>query len=163
MILQAYGTIPSRNEGDAVESIWRSCWRVIIQHIGNHYILPGGPIDLHYVETLAEEINHLAVGNFSSDGVLVFSSMILQRDRMVCKGVDIRRLLGWRLQLWQQGEFDLLLQEACHCDQTLRRCLHIVSDDNSIVRIFTKLMLQGKVKAAIRWAIERSGELSFLS
>ena len=90
-MLQVYGTIPLQNEGDAVESIWCSRWRVIIQHIGNHYILPGGPIGHRYVETLAEEISHLTVGNFSSDHVLVFSSVILQRDRTVRKGANIRR------------------------------------------------------------------------
>jgi len=74
-------------------------------------MLPGGSIGRQYVETLAEEIHHLAVGNHPSDHVLVFSSVILQCDKMVKKGADIRRLLGRRLQSWQQGHYDLLIQE----------------------------------------------------
>ena len=82
--------------------------------------------------------------------------MILQRDRMVRKGADIRRLLERCLGLWQQEKFDMLIQEAERCNQALCRSRHSVVDDETVLRVFTKLMLHGKVKAAIRWATERT-------
>ena len=75
---------------------------------------------------------------------------------MVRKGADIRRLLERRLGLWQQGKFDMLIQEAEHSNQALRWSQLSVVDDETVLRVFTKLMLHGKVKAAIRWATERT-------
>ena len=60
------------------------------------------------------------MGNFPSERVLVFSSVMLQRDRMVRKGADIRRLLDRRIGQWRDGHFDLLVQEADRCDGGLK-------------------------------------------
>ena len=81
---------------------------------------------------------------------------MLQCDRMVRKGADVRRLLERCLVLWRQESYDLLLQEAVHCNQALLRGRHSPVDEEATVRVFTKLMLRGKVKAAVRWATERS-------
>ena len=143
--------MPPRWEGGDPSCIWHARWCTLVQHLGNYYVLPGGSIGRHYVDALADKFNHLAVGNPPSSRVLVFSSVILQRDKMVRKGADICRLLDRRLQLWQQGQFNLV-QEASHCDQSLRR----TPDEGSTICVFTKLMLQGKLQAAVRWATKRS-------
>ena len=49
----------------------------------------------------------------------------------------------------------LFFQEAECCNQALRQSQNSVVDDETVIRIFTKLMLHGKVKATIRWATER--------
>ena len=98
------------------DSDWRSRWRQVVYHSGNHYILPGGSIGRQYVDILAEEVTYLAGGHYPSERVLVFSSVILQRDLMVRKGADVCRLLERRFELWQQNNFDLLVQEAERCD-----------------------------------------------
>jgi len=100
------------------------------------------------------------VGNFPCERVLIFGSVILQHDRMVRKGVDIRRLLDWRIGQWHDGHFDLLVQEADHCDGGLKHSRQANLNEEDVVRIFSRLMLQWKVKAAVRWATERTrGEL----
>ena len=75
---------------------------------------------------------------------------------MVRKKANIHRLLERRLGLWLQGNVEMLIQEAKHCNQALHWSWHSVVDDETVTRIFTKLMLHGKVKAAICWAIERT-------
>ena len=101
---------------------------------------------------LTEEVQHLAVGNYPSERVLVFSSVMLQRDRMVRKGADIRRLLDRRITQWRDGLFDILVQEADRCDKGLKHSCGARLSEEDIVRIFSRLMLQGKVRAAVRWA-----------
>ena len=81
-------------------------------------------------------------------------SVILQRDKSVKKGADIRRLLERRITLWQQDNFDLLLQEAERCDKTFRRTRNRVPNQDAVVRVFSRLVLQGKLKTAVRWATE---------
>ena len=53
----------------------------------------------------------------------------------------------------------VLLQEVIHCDQSLRNT-HRSSAKNKtdhVIRVFTKLMLEGNVCAAVCWVTERAG------
>ena len=75
---------------------------------------------------------------------------------MVRKSADVRRHLERHLGLWQQNQFDLLVQEAERCDRGLLRTGHSVVDEESIIHVFTRLMLHGRVRAAVRWETERT-------
>ena len=92
---------------------------------------------------------------------IVFSSILLQHDRSISKGCDIWRLLDHHLTMWQEGQFDVLLQEAQRYDRSLcnsfRSCAK--NSNNHLVKVFTKLMLQGKVRAAVRWITEELVEV----
>ena len=66
-----------------------------------HYDLSGGAAGRRYVDMLSEEVSHVAAGNYSSDGLVVFSSLMLQKDRMIRKGVDIRRVLEQQMKMWK--------------------------------------------------------------
>ena len=73
------------------------------------------------------------------------------------KSSDIRRFLDHRLNLWNNDNFDVLLQMAEHCDRLLRNSHHSSSDSKEhITKVFTKLMMEGNVRAAVCWIIERS-------
>ena len=75
---------------------------------------------------------------------------------MIWKGANICCLLEKRIGLWQ-NHFDLLVQEGEHYDQAFcQTYCHSVVDEESVIRVFTKLMLHGKVKAAVCWATERT-------
>ena len=45
---------------------------------------------------------------------------MLQRDRLVRKGCDIRSLLERHMNLWHDEQYDVLIQEAIHCGRSLR-------------------------------------------
>lgn len=53
----------------------------------------------------------------------------------------------------------MLLQEAQCCDRTLRNffCSSATNSKDHLVRVFTKLMLQVNILAAVRWITERAG------
>jgi len=120
LMRKAYG-VTLIQSGSCSNTPWYQRWKSIVYHSGNHYVLPGGPTGRRFVDLLTEEIQHLAVGNFPSERVLVFSSVMLQRDRMVCKGAYIRRLLDWCIGQWRDGHFDLQVQEADCCDNGLKQ------------------------------------------
>ena len=76
------------------------------------------------------------------------------------KGCDICRLLERHMKLWHNGQFDALLQEAVRCDQSLRNSRRRPSFKDfqeHLIKVFTRLMLEGNVHAAVRWLTERSG------
>ncbi len=128
-----------------------------------HYDIPGGPIGRRYVDMLSSEVQQLAADNYTADCLVVFSSLLLQRDKGVKKmAADVRRILERRMNLWESKDFELLYQEACWCNKSLRSSGGRKDDKANVVKVFTRLMLQGKVKAAVRWLSEklRSGILS---
>ena len=86
----------------------------------------------------------------------MFSAVILQRDKSIHTSSDIRHTIDCRLSLWDDEKFDLVVQEAVQCDHSLaaRYKRHKPNDDH-VLRVFTRHMLQGKVRAAMRWLTER--------
>jgi len=64
------------------------------------------------------------------------------------------------MNLWCDEQYDVLLQENVRCDQSLHNSYQRPSSKDShehLIKVFTRLMLEGNVRAAVRWLTERSG------
>ena len=109
---------------DTSETEWVRRWSAIDHLGGSLYFVPGGFIGCKNVDQLSAEVSHLAAGNFPLDILMVFSAIILQRDRMVRKGSDIRRVMEKRLERWSNDKFDALIEEAVKCHKTLKTRAH---------------------------------------
>ena len=156
MLLSAYGATLCRSTA-MDDNVWYSRWKTVTQLSGNHYFLPKGQCGRRYIAIMTEEINLLSRGTYPSERVIVFGSVILQRDKFIRNTRDIDRNLNRRMDLWSQNNFDLLVQEALRCDHLLKsRRRHQQQNTEHIERVFTRLMLSGKVRAAMRWLTERS-------
>ncbi|CAB0001695.1 unnamed protein product [Nesidiocoris tenuis] len=57
--------------------------------------------------------------------------------------------------MWEQGAYDELLQEAQRCDRQLKRTVEKEDDDHD-ARVFTRLVLQGRLRDATRWITGRA-------
>ena len=160
LMIAGYGDKLLYCDGGPRDSVWCQRWSIIVQCMGQHYSLPGGSIGRRYIDLLCAELQHLSLGTYHSEGVIVFCSVMLQRDRLVRKGCDIRRLLERRMNLWRDEQYDVLIQEATRCDRSLRNSHRRPLSGNSqehLIKVFTRLMLEGNVRAAVRWLTERSG------
>ena len=157
-IHKAYGAPLVCSVGGTYNSVWCQRWSIIIQHQGLLYSLPGCNVGRHYVELLNEELKLLCNGVYPAERVLIFSAIVLQHDRSVCKGSDICRLLNRWLSMWKDGSFGVLLQEAERCDKAFRNSYssNTTHTTDHLVKVFTKLMLQGNIRAAVRWITERA-------
>jgi hypothetical protein len=160
LMLRAFGEPLVQPEHPSVDDddvdIWYKRWWTVVHLKGLLYTIPGGAIGRKFTDTLSEEVLHLAAGNYPSDRLIVFSSVILQRDKMVKKGCDIRRVIEKRLMLWSEDKFDQLIDNAVRCDKSFHHPPARRDDKDHIVSVFTRLMLQGRVKAAVRWLCEKS-------
>ena len=151
VVLSAYGSTLSSSTTSNNE--WYPRWKTISQLSGNHYFLPKGQCGRRYIALLTEEIDFLSRGVYPSERIIVLCSVILERDKFVRSTCDIVRNLNRRMELWSKNNFDLLVQEACRCDSSLQsRRRHSEHTE----RVFTRLMLLGKTRAAMRWLTERS-------
>ena len=140
MMMSAYGECLVHSGGEDVSEFWHCCWKKAISLSGMHYDVPGGPIGRRYVDLLNSEVAQLGAGNYSAERLIVFSSLMLQRDRGVKKMADVRRLLERRMGLWESGEYDLLFQEALRCDK-LWKTTHRNDNDNEHIVISCRCLL----------------------
>ena len=99
LICRVYGVPLLSSAGSRTDSPWIQRWPTIIHHSGRHYLLPGGSVGRKYVEFLNQELQFFVSGSYSAERVIVFSSLMLQRDRLVHKSCDVRRLLECRMSL----------------------------------------------------------------
>ena len=163
LLSRAFGQGASMSTGVGVtDGCWYKRWLSIVSLSGSHYHLPGGSVGRKYVDQLTHELSHFSAGNYPSERFIIFSSVVLQRDRSVVKGADIRRVIERRLIMWDKGDFDLLVQEAERCDRSLRPRTKFNHDKTHTATVFTRLMLQGKVKAAVRWLSDNTKGRSFV-
>ena len=151
LLMEAYDTPET---AIFVSPVWSSRWLSITQLTGSHYFLPTGAVGRHYVTLLTEEIKLLSQQIHTSERLIVFSSVILQRDKMIKGAKEVRRIIDRRLSMWSEEKYDLLVQEAVRCDRSFHLAQKRKSNNQSpdhTAKVFTRLMLLGKVKAAMRW------------
>ena len=138
-------------ESDSIDSAWYKRLLSIVRLSGWLYSLPGGAVGHRYVDQLSKEVSHILIGNYSSERVIVFH-LLNYRDCSVCKGPDVRRVIGRQLDMWQKDKCDLLIQEAVRCNKSLVSKRRITESHMSSV--FARLMLHGKLKSGVRWLSE---------
>ncbi|CEM26622.1 unnamed protein product [Vitrella brassicaformis CCMP3155] len=107
-------------------------------------------------DAIAEEVEKISKLEAPSQQVFVFIRTLIQRDPDVKKKRDVKRMLWRRLEMWQEGQVEELVCEAERLDQQFPTTQPRL-DDASVYRIFNKLMLEGKVRAAVRFVNERGG------
>ena len=133
--------------------MWEIIWTRAVKLQGKLYTLPDGSIGTSFVSTLAAEVLELGKGKQKSELVICFPTLILQRNKEIVKTADIRRLISRRLKLWSEKRFLDLISEAELCDKKLPSKQIKMTDDKAVA-IFTRLLLNGKIREATRFITE---------
>lgn len=81
---------------------------------------------------------------------VVLQILLLQKPHAKSKARDHVHHLQRRLSLWKEGKFDDLVREGSALQQRLESSKKCHSGDQ-VERIFSRLMIQGKVKAAMKY------------
>ena len=160
---KAFGATLQNSEGGDKHETWYKRWSKIVHFKCQQYDLPGGAIGREFVSLLSEEVSRLASSEVNSERLIVFTVVMLQRDAMVKKGTDVRRMLKRRMDAWRAGQIDELMFEAERCAQQLPKPPKSKQGDEHTVRIFTRLMLRGQVRSAVRWMTERASSGGILN
>lgn len=146
--------------GESVATTLESIYYEVVHWRPNLFSVPLGQAGKRFVE----ETSRLALAYAESSALesvallamMIRPALLLQkanpgathRDRVAC--------LGRRIDLWSSGQFDELLREGRVIQQRLlRQADHRAqrtgrTDDEHLSRTFSKLMLVGKVKSALR-------------
>ena len=124
----------------------------------NLFMLPNGKPSKKFIRELSfwidqynrnTQLHGIAIKVF-----MLLPSLLLQKPSKESKAKEHFEKLKERLNLWYEGKIEKLLSEG----RTIQR--RILSSkrrsDTDVSKIFTKLMLQGKVNAAIKYLSENN-------
>ena len=87
---------------------------------------------------------------------------MLQKEPNIKKSTDIhvRWLLTKRMDMWENCDCDMLMSESIRCNKsskiTLRDAAKQEQEHKHSIKIFHRLMIQGKLRAAVLWITERN-------
>ena len=91
-----------------------------------------------------------ALESISLKAAMVMPTLLLQKPHQRSKSKDIRTHLERRLKLWSQGNLEDLMSESRTIQKISTQMHHKSRQPQETARRFAKLMMQGKVKAALR-------------
>ena len=143
------------NSPGGIPSTWNIRWQKAMKLQGMQYDLPQGAVGRQFTSLLAEEVKAVAEGTQVSERIFCLCATVLQREKNVKAGADIRRVLCNRMDMWRHEKYDELLQEAGRCDRQLGRGRGRGRDNTA--RVFTRLVSRGKLRDATRLVTDRSG------
>jgi hypothetical protein len=157
-MIEAFGMALLNSEGKERTELFELIWLRVAKLRGKQDRLPGGACGRKFTRMYSEMWQDFADEKVRSDKPICFPPLILQRTCNINKTADIRRLLEKRMKLWEDGNFQELLEEVELCDKKLPRSYGNITDEQA-VKIFSRLILIGKIREAAKFITER-GEVS---
>ncbi|KAF6210308.1 hypothetical protein GE061_013412 [Apolygus lucorum] len=149
------GLVNSADEGE--DETWSKRWRSIATLQGKQYAIPLGNIGRKFVSILTAEITGVVNRTHTSDRIFVLCATVLQREKIVNSSSDIKRAISKRMELWEEGKVDELIQEAIRCDKKIAKKQYKIPSQQQRARVMTRLVSSGRLRDATRWATERGG------
>ena len=161
---------PSASTNDFVSQKWgllsdikdklERAYLKIVTWKRNLFKLPSGPSGKSYIAELQRLID-LWVNKTPLESVAllaqsVFGPIMLQKPSRTSKNRDHIKYLTERLNKWKNGQFDILVSE---CEAIQSRLIHSERKSEHVEKVFVRLMLQGKVSAALRWITNNNSNL----
>ena len=159
---KAVNEIPTKNynsiPGTTFTEIVRKIYEETIGWKKNLFQVPSGKHGKDYIKLVTEWFKHFNVGNcfqgLSMKVEMILPNLLLQKPSMKSKAKDHTECLERRLKQWNEGKILDILKEGTIIQNKLKEKPARAAED--ISRIFSKLMFEGKVGAALKFLDENS-------
>ena len=143
-----------RRDGPEAFKILSSAYREIVHWRPNVFQVPSGNTGKAFVTEIARLYQSFAdkssLESISIKASIVCQALLLQKPSRGSETKDHIRHLQRRLDLWNQGDFQVLIEEGRCIQQRLNQYKYESNPDHT-ARVFSRLMLLGKVKEAINF------------
>ena len=144
--------------GDFYETQINNAYNEIIKWRKNIFMLPSGKAGKAFIRELSYWLDQFnrdtKLKPVSITTFMVLPSLLLQKPSRQSKAKEHAAKLDGRLQLWREGNITSLLNEGRTIQKRLGNSKMRTEADVS--RIFAKLMMEGKVSAAIKFLSENN-------
>ena len=150
--------VPENNHEELSETqlgtIVEMMYEEIVYWRKNLFKLPSGAAGKRYIRELTRLIkkwiaNHDSLFEFSFKMAMCMPAILLQKPGRKSTAKQHTEYLKKRLDLWEAGKFNELLTEARYIQKKMQNNKKYDTPEH-IAKTFAKLMLQGKVNAALK-------------
>ena len=142
-------------EGDEFCSYIDRCHDEIVHWRRNLFKVPSGRAGKAFVSEITRLLrafsDRSALESIALKATMVMPGLLLQKSHSQSKTKEHSEHLEHRMQLWSEGNIEGLLEEGRTIQLQLRRdCRDQNKTSQQTARTFAKLMMEGKVRAALR-------------
>ena len=125
----------------------------VIKWKRNLFKVPTGKAGQDFVAELSNCLKHFSSGTslqpIALKMAMITFPLLLQKPSKKSKAKDHTKYLSKRLELWKEGNLSAIVHEGKEIQKRLVSSKNNSADNTD--KIFVRLMLQGKVSAALRW------------
>ena len=152
-----WGVLRGKEIADTVNVVYSKVtkWRK------NLFKVPSGAEGEDFISEVTKTINKFISGShFESIAmtmVMIIFPLLLQKPSRNSKCKEHKEHLSRRLEMWRTGQLHKLLKECSTIQERMNSTKHTPEHHE---KVFVRLMLQGKISAALKWnGSQRSGLL----
>ena len=156
-----YGDHPHQNDGThltggvAFDKLWQGHFNRLAVLPQSHYSLPNGKVGKRFIRILSEEFAGIEAREWNSERPLVYVMVILQKDDGVRRAKDIRARLLQRMNLWEEGEWALLVDDTADTmERRGGRGSRVERSEAEKARAFHAKVVSGRLRAAVRESLD---------
>ena len=144
-------------DGDDFANVLHSAYCEVVHWRRNLFLVPSGSIGKKFVRELTRLFNEYAqasaLESVALEAIMVASCLLLQKPHKSSKSREHVSALERRLNAWESGDIDGLLREGRAIQNHLAKGYPKTTgeQEEKHARVFSKLMLEGKTRAALRY------------
>jgi hypothetical protein len=161
MMDKVYGDHVHHNDGTHLDggisndTSWQDYWKRIIVFPGQNYNLPKGKVGKRFIFTLASILDWMIARKWNIEVFLVFYMVVLQRGDATIRSVKaIWDILTWRLDAWERGAINMLVQNTILSMQTKFCTIQDGQSPERRARVFQSKMLKGDKRGTVKYLTE---------
>jgi hypothetical protein len=143
------------NGGIADDPVWQDYWRRLVVFRSTNYDVPKGKVGKRFLTLLTGELNGIRKRQWNAERFLIFQNVILQRERTVKRSRDIRQRLSRRMDAWELGKFQMLVEDTIRTKEASLSFKQGFSTPEQRAKIYNSKMLRGDIRGAVRYLTER--------
>ena len=138
--------------GDEIQTTMDNAYEEVVRWRKNLFKVPTGAIGKDFIAEVTKTLDMFnSSSNMESVAITMLNTMfplLLQKPTAKSKAKDHKRYLENRLVLWKAGKITELMREGRAIQKKLAKSKN---QKNQAEKMFVRLMLQGKISAALRW------------
>jgi hypothetical protein len=156
LLIEVYGDTIHQNDGThldggvADDRIWQRRWMKVVSCNLSLWDAPMGRVGKRFVQLLAEEWKGVRERQWNAERPIVCCAAILSRKRNKIRATTIRDTIDARIDLWEAGCFDELVEEVLITGRSGVAGRN--SDSWKVAKRYNSMVLDGKIRGAVRFA-----------
>ena len=156
-----YGDYPHQNPGTqlrggiADDALWQSYWRQLVEYPPSFYDTPPKALGKRLTDSFTKLLDGIIKRKWNGERLVVFALVIYQRTQGISRATDIKRHLTHKLDLWDQGEYQLLFEMTLKDLQASLSKAQGTTTPEQRAKTFHAKVLRGNLRSAVRYITDR--------